>query len=153
MQGPAGATGAQGPTGSAGSTDYGYVYQSTAQEVAIGESVTFDTNGVLFGGIGHTVGDAEVSLNVAGTYYIQFSVTSEQPCQFALFVNGQFYPGTIYGSAESNHQDAGQAIVRVQGVPGTLTLRNYLSLDTVVLETLAGGTEANVTASLTIVKL
>jgi hypothetical protein len=157
-QGPQGPPGAQGPAGSQGpagiaaSTDYGYIYQSTAQIVPVGEAVSFDSNGTLFGGIAHVLGDSAITINVTGHYKVMFSVTGEQSNQFALFVNDALIEGSLYGSASPNQQNNGVVIVSIVE-PSTLKLRNHISDGSVTLETLAGGIEANVTASILIQKL
>ncbi len=148
-QGPAGPPGANGTTAS---TDYAYIYQSTAQIVPLETDITFDTNGTVFGAISHTVGDAGITINTTGNYKIIFSVTGQQANQFALFVNGALFAGTIYGSNSTDQQNTGFAIIPV-AAPITLTLRNHTSSTSVSLETLAGGTEANITASILIQRL
>ncbi|WP_165998413.1 collagen-like protein [Bacillus sp. Cs-700] len=152
VPGPPGPTGPPGANGTAASTDYAYIYQATAQIVPIETDVTFDTNGAIFGAIAHTVGDAGITINTPGDYKIIFSVTGQQSNQFALFINGTLFPGTIYGSNSTDQQNTGFAIIQVAS-PVTLTLRNHTSAGSVSLETLAGGTEANVTASILIQRL
>nr|WP_281363459.1 collagen-like protein [Paenibacillus lemnae] len=156
-EGAAGATGPIGPTGPAGtaaSLTYGYIFQSTAQEVPVGVDVTFDSNGTLFGGILHTVGDAEITITDPGNYKVLFSVTGQQANQFAIFLdNGTDpVPGSIYGSADVDQQNTGFVIITVAD-SAVVTLRNHVSAGAVLLETLAGGTEANVTASILIQRL
>ena len=152
VPGPPGPAGPPGTNGTAASTDYGYIYQTTAQIVPIETDVTFDTNGAIFGAIAHTVGDARITINTPGDYKIIFSLTGQQSNQFALFINGTLFPGTIYGSNSTNQQNTGFSIIQVAS-PVTLTLRNHTSSGSVSLETLAGGTEANVTASILIQRL
>ncbi len=152
MPGPQGPAGPPGANGTAASTDYGYIYQSTAQIVPVETDVTFDTNGAIFGAIAHTVGDAGITVNTIGDYKVVFSVTGQQANQFALFVDGTLFPGTIYGSNSTDQQNTGFAIITVSA-PVTLTLRNHTSAGSVSLETLSGGTEANVTASMLIQRL
>ncbi|MDN4523905.1 BclA C-terminal domain-containing protein [Fictibacillus fluitans] len=149
--GAPGAQGPQGPAGTAASTDYAYIYQSAAENVAAGTDVTFDKNGTIFGAIAHTVGDAAITLNTPGNYKIFFSVTAQEVNQFALFLDGTQVPGTIYGSADTSQQNTGVAIINV-AAPSVLTLRN-LSDTAVQLETIAGGTAFNVTASILIQRL
>ena len=136
-QGLTGPQGPQGIPGTAASTDYGYIYQSTAQIVPVENDITFDTNGTLFGGISHVPGDAEITLTTPGNYKIMFSVTGQQANQFSLFVNGLPYPGSIYGSNSIDQQNTGFAIISVPSTI-TLTLRNHSSTGSVSLETLAG---------------
>ncbi len=152
VPGPQGSQGPAGAAGTAASTDYAFIYQSTAQSVDPQADVTFDTNGSIFGSIAHTVGDSIITINTPGNYKILFSVTAQQANQFALFLNGGLVAGSIYGSNDTDQQNTGVAIITVTS-SSTLTLRNFTSATSVLLETLAGGTANNVTASILIQRL
>jgi BclA C-terminal domain len=148
--GPAGPTGPQGPAG--GSSEYGYVYNLDAEVVAIEADVTFSHNGILTPGITHAPGDAGISFTTVGIYKITYSVSGVEPGQFALFINGAEVAGTVYGSGAGTQQNNGQAIVSIASAD-VLTLRNHSSAAAVTLQTLAGGTQINVNASILIQKL
>ncbi|ETT39445.1 hypothetical protein C162_27759, partial [Paenibacillus sp. FSL R7-269] len=157
--GPAGATGATGTAGPAGATgaaggiaQFGYVYNLGAQVVPIEADVSFDTNGLLTPGITHAPGTTTISVTSAGSYEVNFSVSGVEPSQFALFVNGAQVPGTVYGSGAGTQQNTGQAILALSS-GDVLTLRNHSSAAAVTLQTLAGGTQANVNASIVIKQL
>jgi hypothetical protein len=83
---------------------------------------------------------------------VTFSVSSVEPNQFALFVNGALVMGTVYGSGAGTQQSYGQAIITL-AADDVLTLRNHTSSAAVTLQTLAGGTQTNVNASILIEKL
>ena len=120
--------------------------QALPQVVPIGADVFFDTTGIMSASIVH-VGQS-VIFGVGGTYLVQFTVSGVEPNQFALFRNGVAIPGTIFGSGAGTQNTFGQAIVAL--VPGdVITLRNHSSAAAVTLQTLAGGTQINVNASLT----
>ena len=153
--GPAGATGATGATGAAGTgghSQYAYVYNLGATTIPIEADVPFDTNGLLTDGITHAPGSTHVSIVNAGDYKVTFSVSGVEPNQMGLFLDGTLVPGTIYGSGAGTQQNTGQAIFTV-GAGSALTLRNHSSSAAVGLQSLAGGTQANVNASLTIEQL
>ena len=154
VTGPAGATGPTGATGSAGGlAQFGYVFNQGAQVVPIEADVVFDMNGILTPGIIHAPGNAGVSVVTAGTYAIDFIVSGVEPSQFAIFVNGAAVPaGSVYGSGAGTQQNNGQIILTL-GAGDVLTLRNHSSAAAVTLQTLAGGTQTNVNASLIIEKL
>lgn len=149
--GPTGATGPQGPQGPAGQPDYAYVYNTTAETVAVESDVTFSTNGPL-SGFTHTAASASIDVVSTGTYLIRFSVTGTQASQFTLMDNGVAVAGTTYGSSNAPEQNQGQAIVNLTAAD-VLTLRNHTSSTAVTLETLAGGTQTNVNASILIQQL
>jgi hypothetical protein len=162
LQGAQGLQGIQGTTGSVGATGvtgppgallsaFGYVFNHAAEVVAIEAPITFDSNGPLLG-VTHAPGDAGIGVTNSGTYKVTFSVSAVEPAQFALFVNGAAAAGTVYGSGAGTQQDTGQAIVTL-AAGDTLTLVNHTSAAAVTLQTLAGGTQTNVNASVVIERL
>ena len=153
--GTTGSTGATGATGSAGGIlDFAYVYNLTAvATVAIEADVLFDTNGPITSGFTHTPGTAAINVVNAGTYYIIFSVSGVEPNQFAIFVNGAASsPVTVYGSGAGTQQNTGFGTL-VLGAGSVITLRNHSSAAAVTLQTLAGGTQTNVNASVQILRV
>ncbi len=154
--GATGATGPQGPQGATGPagglSQYGYIYNQGAEVVPIEADVSFDTNGILTTRIIHAVGTSHIHITSAGIYKVTFSVSSVEPNQFALFVNGALVPGTVYGSGAGTQQSYGQAIITLAD-GDVITLRNHTSWAAVTLQTLAGGTQTNVNASILIEKL
>lgn len=152
--GTAGATGATGATGSTGGiSDYAYVYNVSAlASVGIGDAVTFDSTGPITSNFTHSPGSSDITIGTAGTYAVNFSVSGTQPNQFALFVNGAPAADTIYGSGAGTQQNNGQSILTFSA-GDVLTLVNYSSSAAVGLASEIGGTEANVNASIVIIKL
>jgi len=153
-QGDTGATGPQGPAGPAGGlSQFAYIYNLSPQIVANETSVIFDTNGPITPGITHTPGTSTIQFTTPGIYEVTFSVSGVQSTQFALFLNGVPIPGTVYGSGAGTQQDTGQAIIAIVAAD-VLTLRNHTSsAPATTLQTLAGGTQINVNASVVIKKL
>ena len=151
-QGPVGPAGPQGPVGPGVITQYGYIYNQAPQVVPIEANVTFDSNGIVSPGIIHAPGTSLITVTTAGTYLVTFSVSSVEPNQFALFLNDFPILGSVYGSGAGTQQNTGQAIIFL--TPGdVLTLRNHSSASAVTLQTLAGGTQANVNASIILERL
>ena len=152
--GPAGPQGAQGNAGAPGSglAQYGYVYNTAAEVIALEAPIAFSGNGVLTPGITHAPGTNAIAVSAAGDYSIRFSVSGVEPGQFALFVNGAPVADTIYGSGAGTQQNTGQAILTLSA-GDVITLVNHTSSAAVTLQTLAGGTQTNVNASVTIEKL
>jgi len=147
-----GVTGATGPEGSNGLSQYAYVYNLGGEVVAIEADVNFDSNGLLTPGINHAPGNAGIEIVQAGIYAVQFSVSTTEPSQMAIFLNGGLVPGTIYGSGAGTQQNTGQAIFAVPA-GGVLTVRNHSSASAVSLATPIGGTQENANASVVIEKL
>jgi hypothetical protein len=150
VPGPAGLPGAPGSGG--GISDYAYVYNTGGQTVAIDADVVFASNGPISAGITHALGDAAVTILNAGDYKVTFIVSGVEPNQFALAVNGTAVASTIYGSGAGTQQTSGQAIITL-AAGDVVTLRNHSSAAAVMLQTLAGGTQANVNVSMVIEKL
>jgi hypothetical protein len=149
--GPEGATGPQGSTGPAGQPDFAYIYNAGAETVAVEADVTFSSNGPL-AGFTHITGASAIGVEATGTYLVKFSVTGTQAGQFTLMDNGVAVAGTTYGTGAGLQQDGGEAIVALTA-GDALTLRNHTSSTTVTLETLAGGSQVNVNASVVIQEL
>lgn len=151
--GATGATGARGPRGFAGGiSNYAYIYNLGAQNVALQQDITFDTNGPISAGFIHTPASDAINIVNAGVYQVIFSVSSLESNQFALFLDGIEIPGTVYGSGAGVQQNTGIAIFEATA-GSVLTLRNHTSAAGISLQTNAGGTETNVNASVTIIQL
>jgi hypothetical protein len=130
----------------------GFIYNVNAQTVAVEADVIFDLNGGLSTGITHAPGTAQIAVTNSGKYEVTFSVSCVEPNQFALFINGAPGVGTVYGSGAGTQQNSGQAIIALTA-GDVLTLRNHSSAAAVGLQTLAGGTQTSVNASIVIKKL
>jgi hypothetical protein len=114
--------------------------------------VLFDTNGFVTPDLLHAPGTPQIVVGTAGRYDVRFMVASVEPSQFTLFVNGTPVPGSTYGSGAGTQQNSGQVLVEL--VAGdVLTLRNHTSAAAVTLQTLAGGTQVNVNASIMITQV
>jgi hypothetical protein len=133
-------------------SDYGYVYNTGGQTVAVEADVVFASNGPITAGITHALGDSAVTVVNAGDYKVTFIVSGVEPNQFALCVNGAPVASAIYGSGAGTQQTNGQAIITL-AAGDAVTLRNHTSAAAVTLQTLAGGTQANANVSLVIEKL
>ncbi|GCE04805.1 BclA C-terminal domain-containing protein [Dictyobacter aurantiacus] len=127
--------------------EFAYIYNTKNQMVPLESSVTFDSNGLMSAGITHTAGDpgdSAITVATAGTYLVTYSVTSLQPSQFAIFVNGSVAPETIHEIGNSLSQNTQSALITVPA-GATITLRNHSSLaGTIELYTGIGGTQRGV---------
>lgn len=150
--GPTGQAGVTGPTGATSTSSYAYVYNVSPQVVPIGGDITFDQSGPTSPDFSFAPGSPFVVVLAGGTYEVDFSASVVEPNQLALAVNGVALPHTLYGSGAGTDQNAGRAIVTLVG-GDLLSLRNESSSSAISLQTLAGGTGANVNASLLLHKL
>lgn len=151
--GAAGAAGIAGIPGIGGISAYAYIYNLSPQIVAPLADITFDSNGpITTTAFTHIIGSAGITILQAGTYLVNFSVSGVETNQFALFVNGIPAPGGVYGSGAGTQQNTGLSIITVTA-GATLTIENYQSAAGITLQTLAGGTQTNVNASVVILKL
>ena len=150
--GDAGTPGTTGATGTAGLSEYAYIYNVAAETVAIEADITFSTNGVIVGSITHTPGTSSIVLGSVGNYAIWFVVSGVEPNQFTIFQNGAPIVGSTYGSGAGTQQNPGMVIITA-AAGDVLTLRNHSSAAAVTLQTLSGGTQTNVNASILIQKL
>ncbi len=122
------------------------MFNTAAQTVPIEADIVFNSNGPMLG-LTHTPGTTQLVVSTSGTYRVEFSVSGVEPAEFALMNNGVLVNGTVYGSGAGTQQDAGSAIVNL-GAGDVLTVRNHSSSAAVTLQTLAGGTQTNVNASM-----
>ena len=152
VAGIAGEVGLTGPAGPGGILEFGYVYNASLETVAIGDDVDFDANGILTPGITHAPGSSVIELGPAGDYEVTWSVSGVEPNQFALVLNGAIIADSLYGSGAGTQLNEGRTIVRAPA-GSTLSLRNNASAAAVTLQPLAGGTQANVNASIRILKV
>jgi hypothetical protein len=120
--------------------------------VAVGNDVIFDSNGILTAGITHTAGLAPITVTDPGHYKVTFGISGVEPNQFTVFLNGVAITGATFGSGAGTQQNNGQVIVAL-AAGDVITLSNYSSAAAVTLQTLAGGTQTGVNASLILEKL
>ena len=154
LPGTPGADGTNGTNGSNGvsaAPNFAYIYNLSAGVVAIEADIPFSDNAAVFG-FTHLPGSTLITVTNAGTYRIETSVSSVEPAQVAIFVNGAELAGSTYGSGAGTQQDTGHVIVTL-AAGDVLTLRNHSSAAAFTLQTLAGGTQTNVNASILIQQL
>jgi hypothetical protein len=149
--GTAGATGATGPAGSNAVSGYAYYYNVASVSVAMEAAVPFDSNGLSTAGFTHTPGASAITV-AAGVYLVSFTVSALQASQMAVFLNESAIAGALYGSGAGTQITSGQVIVSA-AAGDVITVRNHSSAAAVTLQSLAGGTLANVNASITLQKL
>ncbi|MGE6516516.1 collagen-like protein [Lysinibacillus sphaericus] len=135
------------PTTCSGLCEYGHIYNLSAETVAVEADIIFDTTGIVTTGITHVPGTSQIFVTTPGIYEVIFSVSGVEPNQFTLFLDGAPVPGTVHGSGAGTQQNTGHAIISIPS-GGFLTLRNHSSAAAVILQTLAGGTQINVNASI-----
>jgi hypothetical protein len=154
FSGPTSLTGSvsiNGAPAGGGISAYAYIYNVGPQTIALEAPILFDTNGPL-SGITHTPASAAINIVAAGTYAIYWSVSGLNPNQFAITVNGAPSTSTIYGSAAGAQQNTALSILTL-AAGDVLNLINHTSSAGVPLQTLAGGTQVNVNASVLILRL
>ncbi|MGG5786620.1 BclA C-terminal domain-containing protein [Bacillus pretiosus] len=152
--GPPGPTGPTGPTGLtvSGLSHYAYVFNTAAQVVALEAPILFNSHGRMTSGFTHTLGTSQLMVLNAGDYKISFSVSGVEPNQFTLFLNGAPVTSAVYGSGAGTQPNNGQTILAL-AAGDIITLNNHTSAAAVTLQTLAGGTQTNINASIVIEKL
>ncbi|MGH0541463.1 BclA C-terminal domain-containing protein [Bacillus cereus] len=154
LSGIVGATGPTGPTGLtvSGLSHYAYVFNTAAQVVALEAPILFNSHGRMTSGFTHTLGTSQLMVLNAGDYKISFSVSGVEPNQFTLFLNGAPVTSAVYGSGAGTQPNNGQTIIAL-AAGDIITLNNHTSAAAVTLQTLAGGTQTNINASIVIEKL
>ena len=156
--GGAGATGNTGSTGAVGTgvtgvtggfpSAFGYIYNLSAEVVPLETDILFDSNGIL-SNVAHVLGTSQVVILIAGFYFVGFTVTGVEANQFTVYLNGAPVVGGTFGSGAGNQQNPGGVII-ICAVGDVITLRNHTSAAAVSLQTLAGGTQTNSNATITL---
>lgn len=150
--GPIGLVGPTGPTGPNGLLEYAYIYNLSAQSVALQSPILFSNNGIIVGSITHAVGTSNIQIGNAGNYAVWFYITANEPNQFTLFQNGIPVAGSVYGTGAGTQTNYGMVIINAAALD-ILTVVNHTSAAAATLQTLAGGTEINSNASILIQRL
>jgi hypothetical protein len=137
-----------------GSKEYAYIYDLSppdlAATVAAGAAVPFANNGSMTAGIAHTPGNSTITFTNAGVYRVEFIASVTEPGQLVLALNGIEIPSTVYGRATGTSEISGQAILSISA-GDVLTLRNPTGNSPALTFTPnAGGTHADVSASIVI---
>ena len=114
--------------------------------------VPFSNNGLIVGGIVHPPGSPDIIIEETGVYEITFMVQADRVNQFAIFLDGNLVPGSIYSVGAANIQNTGTVIVEIEA-PVLLNIRNFSSFSPVALQTEIGGTRDQVNAALVIRRL
>ena len=142
-----------GGTGGTGLAEYAFIFNNNGQTIPVRENVVFDSIGVITSGITYVVGTDVITVNTPGDYEIIFTVTTNEPSQFAVFRNGSLVDGSLYGSSSSGEQqNSGQFIVTLDA-GDRLVLRKWISSSTVTLPIFTGGTQDIINASIILKKL
>jgi hypothetical protein len=111
--GPTGCTGPTGPTGPINDTPpinpFSHtsisVYNTTEQNISNGVSANFDSIANMFGNCAFSVNTPQLCIWTTGTYYINYSVFSNQSGQYAIFKNSNIIPGSIIGAGTNVYQN------------------------------------------------
>jgi len=141
-----------GGSSSQGLSEYAYIYNTSAQVVPIEADISFSNNGNLSSSITHSPGTSNITIGIAGTYSIWFSVSGVEPNQFTLYQNGAPVAGSTFGSDAGTQLNSGMVTLTL-AAGDVLSLRNHTSVVAVTLQTLAGGTQTNTNASVMIHKI
>lgn len=131
---------------------FAYIYNNTAQTVAVESDVSFNTEGISCGGITHLNGSSQITVNNTGVYLVWFYVLGSTANQFSVFVNGSSVPGAIYSAGTASTANIGFALVQLR-CGDILSIRNHTSAEPVELVVNAGGSQQNVNASVAIYKI
>ena len=162
VQGPAGADGAEGPVGPVGPvgpagpagsalSSYAYIYNVGFQVVPIGASIVFDSAGPS-AGVTFLPSTSFIAVQTSGVYDVAFHVSGIEPNQFAVFVNGAPAPGAVFGSGAGTQQTHGRVLLQL-AAGDTISIVNHASAAAVSLQSFAGGTQSNVNASVTLLRI
>jgi hypothetical protein len=138
--------------------------------LAAEQPVIFDKNYVAAGKVGFTINTSDIYVWQPGFYHLFFSLYHQEPCQFAVFKNGNVVPGSTVGSPTGASQNTNAMILKIDAsdfteatsfpAPGGLAARlqivNHTSFAPIVnLNGLTGSGSASpqITATVTLMLL
>src|SRR5207247_2858648 len=98
-------------------------YNTAAQVIALEADITFNTQGVASG---FSLSSSTIVNTNSGTYKVVFTVSTVEPSQFTLCLNGAPLSGATFGSGAGTQQNTGELIVTLTA-GDVLTLRNHSS--------------------------
>lgn len=122
-----------------------------AAPVAINAPVEFPTDGPTNGVIVRSGASAFV-LPAVGIYEVSYQVSTDEPGQLAIWLNGIVVAGTRAGRATGTNQISNTVLITTLVPASVLTIRNDVSPAALTITPFAGGT-GNVNANLTIKRL
>ena len=166
-QGPVGETGPQGPQGIQGEVGpqgpagvvanfadfYALMPADNATPVGVGEDVAFPQNGPTSNSTITRLTDNSFSLSEVGTYLVMFQVSTTEPAQLVLTLNGEEIPYSVVGRAAGTSQIVETILITTTIATSTLTVRNPAANATALTITPNAGGNESVSAHLVIVQL
>ena len=166
-QGPVGETGPQGPQGIQGEVGpqgpagivanfadfYALMPADNATPVGVGEDVAFPQNGPTSNSTITRLTDNSFSLSEVGTYLVMFQVSTTEPAQLVLTLNGEEIPYSVVGRATGTSQIVETILITTTIATSTLTVRNPAANATALTITPNAGGNESVSAHLVIVQL
>lgn len=166
-QGPVGETGPQGPQGIQGEVGpqgpagvvanfadfYALMPADNATPVGVGEDVAFPQNGPTSNSTITRLTDNSFSLSEVGTYLVMFQVSTTEPGQLVLTLNGEEIPYSVVGRATGTSQIVETILITTTIATSTLTVRNPAANATALTITPNAGGNESVSAHLVIVQL
>lgn len=109
----------------AGSSCYLSTISSSLQEVGPDQVFNWPTN-VLKRDMGHIQGNDIVTIERSGLYDVFTDICTDEPLQFALFVNGNVLPNTIFGRDSGANRCLMRQFVRLNK-GDVIQVKNYRS--------------------------
>jgi hypothetical protein len=146
-------TWSEAPAAPAAAPQYAYIYDVSPPNipgtVGAGTDVPLANNGPMSSGVTYA-SNGQITIAVAGVYHVSFLASVTEPGQLELTQNGTPLPSTVYGRATGTSEISGQAILNV-AAGDVITLRNPAGNSPALTFTpIAGGTQPDVSASITI---
>jgi hypothetical protein len=131
----------------AGSNAFTNIYNQEIQEIPINAPVRFDITSVNLN-TDHPTAAGSVFVREPGTYLILYGIETNEPSQFAVYVNNVLVPNTVVGTDTGSGQLLGRTIQPLKRDDAVI-VRNHLSAvagGSVHIPQFAGGsaTQANV---------
>lgn len=136
----------------AGSDAHIAVYSQISQTLINSDPIVFQYNQDALN-IYHIPNTASVFLRKAGVYSVTWTVTTEEACQFTLFVNGDPVQASTVGKNAGGGQLISRSILQLY-MDDVITVRNWNSSQTPIhILEIAGGGQLNANVELVMNKI
>jgi hypothetical protein len=140
--GPQGIQGIQGIPGTSAVSEFADFFAlmppDNAATVAVGADIPFPQNGPTSGTISRLTSTDFVLTNI-GVYKIEFTVSTDEPAQLVVVLDGVPQPSTVSGRGVGSSQVVGRMLITTTVLNTVLNLRN-VSNSALTITPLAGGT-------------
>lgn len=110
----------------AGSDAYADIYSTIPQDVAINTPLQYTANDPAIKHVEYVGTGGDVFVRESGIYVLSYSLETDQPGQFSIYVNNTLHPDTVTGSNSGSGQIISSVLLSLKK-DDSVTVRNHTS--------------------------